>query len=267
MLTQDQIDAFDKHGYVMLPDLFSPEELAAMDAEILRLKQLDHPQRLLEVESNLVRAIYGLETSSEVLERLTRDPRVATPAQQVLRSKVYLYQTQVSPKMAFRSAAWEWHQDFMYWCREDGMPTPNAVSIAIHLDDVTEFNGPLYIVAGSHTWDLEQVTAQQGDGWEGSARSGDKYKISDESLSQLIDESKLVSVKAPRGTAVIFHSGLLHCSPPNLSPRDRTVLFVRYNAVDNALRPVPEPRPEWLAPRHNMAISPSESTFLSSASH
>lgn len=266
MLTEDQIKTFDDDGLVMLPGLFSEAELQVMEEEIARLKSLDSPQRMLEVESNTVRAIYGVETLSEILGRLTRDPRLATASEEVLRSKVYLHQTQISPKTAFHGATWEWHQDFMYWRREDGMPTSNALSIGIYLDDVTEFNGPLYVVEGSHTWDLEGVTAQQGDGWEKGARNGDKYKISDESLRQLVDESRLVSVKAPRGTAVMFHSGLLHCSPPNLSPRDRTVLFVRYNAVDNALQSVPRPRPEWLAARNAEEISPLSSTFLAGAS-
>ncbi len=262
MLTADQLKTFNEQGYVTIPDLFSTEEVDAMTAEVGRLKELDHPQRLLETDNDLVRAIYAVEDRSEVLQLLTRDPRLVEATRAMLRDDVYIHQTQVSPKMAFRSAAWEWHQDFLYWSRDDAMPTSNVLSVGIFLDDVTEFNGPMFVVKGSHRLDLDQVTSWNGEGWEKTARVGDKYQLSPETLSKVIDKSNLTSVKGTRGTAVFFHGGLLHCSSPNLSPWHRTVLFVRYNAMGNALGPVADPRPEWLANRHPEVVEPLDGPFL-----
>ncbi|WP_430641250.1 phytanoyl-CoA dioxygenase family protein, partial [Bradyrhizobium brasilense] len=41
---------------------------------------------------------------------------------------------------------WQWHQDYGTWKRDDGMPEPRAMNIAIFLDEVMPINGPLMLV-------------------------------------------------------------------------------------------------------------------------
>ena len=53
-------------------------------------------------------------------------------------------------KAAFGGDVWQWHYDFATHHREDGTPKPLALNLHIFLDDVTEFNGPLWFVRGSH---------------------------------------------------------------------------------------------------------------------
>jgi hypothetical protein len=45
---------------------------------------------------------------------------------------------------------WQWHQDYGTWKNDDLMPTERAMNVAIFLDDVNEFNGPLMFIPGSH---------------------------------------------------------------------------------------------------------------------
>ena len=52
----------------------------------------------------------------------------------------------------------------------------------------------------------------------------------------------------------MFHGNLVHASPGNLSPFDRTIVYVSLNRVDNAIRRFK--RPEWIAHRDFRPIEP-----------
>ena len=40
-LTQEQIDRYDRDGFLVFPDLFSPAEVAALRAEVDRVSRID----------------------------------------------------------------------------------------------------------------------------------------------------------------------------------------------------------------------------------
>ncbi|MDH8650072.1 phytanoyl-CoA dioxygenase family protein, partial [Klebsiella pneumoniae] len=52
-------------------------------------------------------------------------------------------------KSAFTGDVWQWHQDYGTWKRDDGMPQPLAMNIAVFLDEVMPINGPLMLVPRS----------------------------------------------------------------------------------------------------------------------
>ena len=61
-----------------------------------------------------------------------------------------MHQFKINGKMAFEGDVWQWHQDYGTWKNDDLMPTERAMNVAIFLDDVNEFNGPLMFIPGSH---------------------------------------------------------------------------------------------------------------------
>ena len=52
-----------------------------------------------------------------------------------------MHQYKINAKGAFDGDVWQWHQDFGVWHRDDGMPEPRAMNIAVFLDDVSGANG------------------------------------------------------------------------------------------------------------------------------
>ena len=64
--------------------------------------------------------------------------------------EVYMHQFKINGKMAFEGDVWQWHQDYGTWLNDDMMPTERAMNVAIFLDDVNEYNGPLMFIPGSH---------------------------------------------------------------------------------------------------------------------
>ncbi len=93
----------------------------------------------------------GLHLRDPLFARLVRDPRLVTPARQILDDDdLYIQQVKVNAKEAFTGEQWQWHYDFATHHREDGVPEPLALNLHIFLDEVTEFNGPLIFIPGSH---------------------------------------------------------------------------------------------------------------------
>ncbi|WP_287267590.1 phytanoyl-CoA dioxygenase family protein [Moorena sp. SIO3A2] len=149
-LTTKQIDQYNNQGFLLIPDLFSQEEVSLMQAQLPGLMAEDVPGRVLEKDRKTVRALHGCYLFNKVFHNLIREPRLLEPAHQLLGSQVYLYQFKINLKAAFGGDVWPWHQDFIYWHKEDGMPLPKVISLAILLDDLNEFNGPMIFIPGSH---------------------------------------------------------------------------------------------------------------------
>ena len=61
-----------------------------------------------------------------------------------------MHQFKINGKMAFDGDVWQWHQDYGTWKNDDQMPEARAMNVAIFLDEVNEFNGPLMFIPGSH---------------------------------------------------------------------------------------------------------------------
>lgn len=261
MLTEKQIASYHRDGYLLLTDVFTTDEISALASEA-ELMRDGSSQRILEQDGQLVRSVYGVHLLSDLFARLNQDARALTPAMQLLEDDVYVHQTQLNPKASFRGDVWEWHQDFLFWQREDGMPTPRVINVSVFLDDVTPFNGPIFIIPGSHRYDLDGRTRTEGEGFEKTVNADLRHKVEMSALAELVDRHGMVSLTAARGSVLLFGSQVLHCSPPNLSPYPRTILFIRYNSIHNTLHDVPNPRPRWVACRDPEIVRPLDGPLL-----
>jgi ectoine hydroxylase len=257
-LTTDQLSRFRTDGYLLLDRVFTAEEMARLRTEAAREFAIDSPRRVLEKDAPIVRSVYGSHATNAVFANLARHPRLVRPAQQILDDDVYVYQFKINAKAAFRGDVWEWHQDYIFWRNEDGMPTPAVINVVVFLDDVTEFNGPMYVVPGSHRAGVvepEEVTADPGaayqssPAWINNLTARLKYSLSPAAVAAAVRQSRIDAPKGPAGSVLLFDANLLHASPPNLSPFDRTLCIATYNSVRNVPRAVSEPRPAFLVSR------------------
>ena len=246
----------------MVPPVFHHDELERLRAAARdELAAVANPGRILEDDGITVRAVHGGHRTNPVMQRLVEDHRVLDPVMQLSAGDVYVHQFKVNAKAAFEGGAWEWHQDFHYWHTEDGMPEPRATNVAVFLDDTSVVNGPLMVIPGSHTVVLTatEVPAESGSQheWQRSFTPKLKYRIDRAELTDLAARNGIATLDGEPGSLAFFHCQIVHGSAANLSPFDRTTIITAYNPVDNALRPVPRPRPEFLASREFTPVEPS----------
>lgn len=234
-LTPAQLETFDREGYLFFPGLFTPDEVKTLTDEVPRLYAMERPENVREKDSRAVRTNFAAHLYSAPFARLARHPRMITPVEQLFGEPLYMHQFKINGKQAFDGDVWQWHQDYGTWLNDDLMPTPRAMNVAIFLDDVNEFNGPLMFIPGSHK--LGALPA----GHDLTTTSYPLWTIDDAAIATLVEKAGgrrggIVAPKGPAGSMIMFHSCLVHASSSNLSPWHRVSVYLSLCAVSNHIR-------------------------------
>jgi len=229
-LSKTQIENFKTEGYLFIPDLFSIDEVKVLQSDLPRIFSLNREEIERDAESNEPRLAGAMHEYSKPFATMLRHPRLLEPAHQILGGEVYCHQYKVVTKEPFGQLNFPWHQDFASWSAHDGMPEPRAMNFAVFLDDVTEFNGPITFIPGSHRQGKLGSTAEVLPGIT------PLYTMGSELIADLISENGIVAPKGKAGSAIFFHSCLAHTSSPNISPWPRNIVYLTCNRTDNFIR-------------------------------
>jgi len=240
-LTPDQLERCERDGYLFFPQLFKPDEIKVLQDEVPRLYEERRPENVREKGSDAVRTNFAAHMYSKPFATLARHPRMVEPVMQLFGESVYMHQFKINGKMAFDGDVWQWHQDFGTWKNDDDMPEPRAMNVAIFLDPVNEFNGPLMFIPGSHK--LGVINAAH----DTSTTSYPLWTIDHDTIAKLVARGGIVAPKGPAGSMILFHSCLVHASTSNLSPWNRVSVYLSLCAVSNHIRRFK--RPEYIAHR------------------
>jgi ectoine hydroxylase len=252
-LTPQQLADFDEQGYIFLPGCFSEDEVALMR---------DHGEAILKSDRKEVwrektgapRKAFAAHTFDDVFRLLASHPRLVGPLQQYFGEDVYVHQFKLNAKAAFEGDVWQWHQDYGTWARDDGMPQPRAMNIAVFLDEVMPINGPLMLIPKSH----KQGVFNAGHDLE--TTSYPLWTLDQETVTQLAAEAAPpggVGIVAPTGkpgSVLMFHGNLVHASAPNITPYPRKIVYLTLCACSNHITKFT--RAEWIAHRDFTPIVP-----------
>jgi ectoine hydroxylase len=245
-LSKQQLEQFDREGYLFFPGHFSAQETQVMTDAVPELYARREAYNVREKGKDAVRTNFAAHMYSEPFAKLARHPRMIEPVEDLFGEKLYMHQFKINGKMAFEGDVWQWHQDYGTWLNDDMMPTERAMNVAIFLDDVTEYNGPLMFIPGSHKKGV--VDAKH----DLTTTSYPLWTVDNQLIAQLVDraggkQGGIVSPKGPAGSMILFHSCLVHASSSNLSPFNRVSVYLSLCAVSNHIRR--HKRPEYIAHR------------------
>ncbi len=245
-LTAEQKAQFDRDGYLFFPGLFTPDETRTLTDAVPELYARQEEYNVREKGTQSVRTNFAAHMYSAPFARLGRHPRMIEPVEDLLDEKLYMHQFKINGKMAFEGDVWQWHQDYGTWKNDDLMPTERAMNIAIFLDEVNEFNGPLMFIPGSHKKGV--IDAKH----DLTTTSYPLWTVDNKLITQLVNRAGgtkggIVSPKGPAGSMILFHSCLVHASTSNLSPFNRVAVYLSLCAVSNHIRR--HKRPEYIAHR------------------
>jgi len=246
-LGDEQLRQFHDEGYLFLPECFSHAE-SAMLLDEARAIYATEREEVWREETGVARTAFAAHTYSEPYRRLGAHPRLIGPVMQILAEGVYMHQFKINAKAAFDGAVWQWHQDYGTWARDDMMPEPRAMNIAVFLEDVTAANGPLLFIPRSHKTGVFEA------GHDLETTSYPLWTLDRETVTRLANEGGVVAPMGPAGSVLMFNCNLVHASPPNISPFNRTIVYLSLCAVSNHIRQFK--RAEWIAHRDFEAIEP-----------
>jgi len=244
-LSEEQLSSLNSQGFLVLPDLFSGSEVDALRSRLPAVFADGHEGNIVERESGEVRTSMGLHLRDARFGALTRHPRLVEPALQILGEPAYIQQVKVNVKAAFSGEVWQWHYDFATHHEEDGVLRPLALNLHVFLDDVSEFNGPLWFIPGSHAVGAHEAHLDT------ATTSYPLWVVDPPTVKALAEKNGMVSATGARGTGLIFFDTLLHGSPPNMSPWDRAIFSSILNPVSNAA--TRSGRPDY---KHHQDFSP-----------
>jgi ectoine hydroxylase len=255
--------AFEQNGYVVIEGLFSPEEVALLQAETASLLAdpggLDPDTIILEPDGAEVRSVFRIHDQNPVLARLAADARLVNVARFLLGDDVYVHQSRLNYKPGFHGKEFYWHSDFETWHVEDGMPRMRALSMSLLLAANTRHNGPLMLIPGSHKTYVTCMGETPDEHYRSSLRRQQVGVPDEDTLAVLVDEHGIAAPTGEAGTVIVFDCNVMHGSNSNITPWPRANAFIVYNAVSNRLvEPfgAPAPRPDFVATRQARPLRP-----------
>jgi ectoine hydroxylase len=245
-LTTEELNQFNEQGYLFQQSVFSSAEAdvlrsAAHDVYAMDRKEVWHEK------TGAPRTAFAAHTYHDAFRRLAAHPRLIEPITRILGEDVYMHQYKVNAKAAFEGDVWQWHQDYGTWARDDGMPEPRAMNIAVFIDEVMPINGPLMLIPRSHLHGVLEA------GHDLETTSYPLWTLDRDTVTRLADAGGIVAPTGPAGSMLLFHGNLVHASPPNITPYPRTIVYLTLCAVSNHITKFK--REEWIAHRDFTPIS------------
>jgi len=222
MLSIEQVHDFEHYGFVLVDQVFSPEELGVLLSHLDSDRVTSRTGDMPDAAGLSSKIALWAEIGGDVFGAVSAHPRMVGAARQLLREDVYHWHSKVMLKEPRVGGAWEWHQDYGYWYG-DGCLYPRLVSGMLALDRATRENGCLKVLAGSHRLgrlDHGGVGKQAG--------------VESERLRAVEERLQMVYAEAEPGSVLWFDCNLLHSSEANLSEFPRRSYICCYNALSNA---------------------------------
>lgn len=165
------------------------------------------------------------------LDELVRHPGILAAVEPILGPDIVLWESDWSVKRAGTGDYVPWHQDSPYW----NLSTDDVVSVWVAVGDVSQENGAMQVIPGSHRQGRLGGIDASGDIF---AAYQDGQRTTDDDcmfpFAHLSDDygRDAVSVDLNSGEFSIHSVNLVHGGGPNPSDRDRIGFAMRYISAD-----------------------------------
>ena len=224
-LSEDQIKAFHKDGFLVIPNFCNPEETDKLYKTAIEDSSISqHALDLNDLSGKKTKLSLWFTPGNDVFGYLTRSERMLHVVAPLIDSEapVCHFHSKLMQKEPRVGGAWEWHQDYGYWYKNQFMFPDQLLSVMIALTKANKENGCLQVIRGSHK--LGRVN----HGFSGEQVGADMVMV-----NNALRTMELIYCELEPGDALVFHSNLLHRSEANLSAQPRWSIISCYNAQSN----------------------------------
>jgi phytanoyl-CoA hydroxylase len=218
---------FKENGYYLAKNVYSPEEIAAMETDFDRVveKLLGSGENVnarwggqlmdaIDGGASTIFHTHNIQSFSAAwLKALVHD-RFLDVAESILGPDIMLHHTKLFCKPPEKGSPFPMHQDWQYF------PTVKDTMIAavVHVSEATDEMGCFRVYPGSHR--LARTEGMMGGGQNAEVTA--KHPIEGATI-----------LEAEPGDVLFFHYFTLHGSMPNRSNRTRKTVLVQMHAGDD----------------------------------
>jgi ectoine hydroxylase-related dioxygenase (phytanoyl-CoA dioxygenase family) len=224
-LTPEQVAAYDTDGYILVKNFCSGAEVdrlyqTALQDDAMRKNALD----LNDQSGKKTRLSLWFTPGNDVFGYLTRSERMVHAVAQLLDSPapVCHFHSKLMQKEPRVGGAWEWHQDYGYWYKNQFLFPDQLLSVMLALTKANKENGCLQVIRGSHKM------GRVNHGFAGEQVGADMVMV-----NNALQTMELVYAELEPGDALFFHPNLLHRSEANLSDKPRWSIISCYSSQSN----------------------------------
>jgi phytanoyl-CoA hydroxylase len=224
-LTEKNIADYERDGYVIIKNFIQHEEVnklynIATDDDTLQKHAFD----LNDQSGKKTKLTLWYTPGNDAYGLLTKSKRMVESVDKLMdgESAVCHFHSKLMQKEPKVGGAWEWHQDYGYWYKNEFLLPDQMMSVMVAITDANKENGCLQVIKGSH---------KMGRIEHGFA--GEQVGASQHYVDLALKTMELVYVEIKAGDALFFHSNLLHRSEGNLSDKPRWSLISVYNRSAN----------------------------------
>jgi ectoine hydroxylase-related dioxygenase (phytanoyl-CoA dioxygenase family) len=224
-MDKNSISEYHRDGYLVLRKFFTQPEVdklysTALEDDAMRKNALD----LNDQTGKKTRLSLWFTPGNDVFGYMTRSERIIKAIAPLLDSDapVCHFHSKLMQKEPRVGGAWEWHQDYGYWYKNQFLFPDQLISVMVALTRANKENGCLQVIKGSHK--LGRVN----HGFAGEQVGADATMV-----ENALKTMPLIYCELEPGDALIFHSNLLHRSEANLSDRPRWSVISCYCSQSN----------------------------------
>jgi len=250
-LSQEQIEFYDREGYLLLPNLLTPQDMAPGVAALSQKVDAiaDAMLKAGEITDTLAHRPFKYRLAELFADRtdydflthggrswrdrfpgyfqLMSNPKILDAVESLIGGEIFsnpIYNARPKvPKVA--AGAVPWHQDKSYWPDANSNP---VITVWIPLVDSTAENGCLHVWPRTHKTQLMTHKHEQ--------KTGTSYlEVAEEFLTNARREAVQLTMKA--GSALLFNDRCVHMSTPNNSDHVRWSVDLRYQPTDQDRMP------------------------------
>ena len=224
-LTEQQIAEYQRNSYLIVRNFLSGPEVSklyriATDDQAMHKHSFD----LNDQSGKKTKLALWYKPGNDAYGLLTKSKRLIDAVHRLMdgNTPVCHFHSKLMQKEPRVGGAWEWHQDYGYWYKNEFLFPDQMISVMIAITDANKENGCLQVIKGSH----KMGRVEHGF-------SGEQVGASPHYVELALKTMPLVYVELKAGDALFFHSNILHRSEANLSDRSRWSLISCYNRSSN----------------------------------
>jgi phytanoyl-CoA hydroxylase len=224
-LTPQQIEQYHVDGYLIIKGFLNPEEVSKLYKIAIDDKAMSN-NAINVNDSTGKRSKLSLwyKPGDDVYGLLTRSESLVNSVDKLLdgEAEVCHFHSKLMQKEPKVGGAWEWHQDYGYWYKNEFLFPDQMMSVMVAITEANKANGCLQVIKASH---------KMGRVEHGFA--GEQVGASQHYVDLALQTMGLIYVELEAGDILFFHSNILHRSEANLSERPRWSMISCYNRSSN----------------------------------